>query len=280
MEPWDTTEKKEDDYCAHGKVTFGTWHRPYVLLYEQRLYEIMLDLIPQTFAARDQAAMMHAAKSWRLPFWDWASKKPDWDPEYPENPKNIEPKVGLNVPYLLTLPMVEVKTMTGSNKVPNPMWRFVLPRNSTSPKKTTFGDYNIKDYQGIPVRSRLHPFLIKLTKQYPKCKATSRQPRTYDPEDPEYEDDWVNGTTQDWKKILSNIRGAHFQDANTLPEAVYRLFSYVPSYTEFGISGWTEGTPPKRYSSLEDVHGRLHGLIGGSGQMGAVPVAAFDPVFW
>ncbi|KAL8832127.1 MAG: hypothetical protein Q9191_000449 [Dirinaria sp. TL-2023a] len=263
--PWDTSAKKENDYCAHGETKFATWHRPYLLLYEQRLYEVMLDLIPGTFASSDQEAMFRAAKTWRLPYWDWAVKKPDWDPENPENPKNLEPKVGLNVPYLLTLQNVQVKTMSGYAIVPNPMWKFVLPLNQKSPEKATFGQYGITDHEG---------------KEYTKCKATSRQPRPYKPKDSQGEADWISGAIQDWKKIYGNIRGADFQNANTLPEAVSRLFSYATSYTEFVTLGWQEGNPAKSYPSLEDVHDKLHGLIGGKGHMGNIAVAAFDPVFW
>lgn len=32
--------------------------------------------------------------------------------------------------------------------------------------------------------------------------------------------------------------------------------------------------------SLEDIHNTYHGVCGGDGHMGRVPVAAFDPVFW
>lgn len=32
-------------YCNHNKTTFPTWHRPYMLLFEQRLYEIMVNEI-------------------------------------------------------------------------------------------------------------------------------------------------------------------------------------------------------------------------------------------
>lgn len=39
------------------------------MLYEQRLYELMLKLIPTTFLAEDQADMIHAAETWRLPYW-------------------------------------------------------------------------------------------------------------------------------------------------------------------------------------------------------------------
>ena len=114
-----------------------------MLLYEQRLYEVMRDLIPREFATQDQAAMFRAADTWRLPFWDWAAKKPDWDPTNPENPQNVGPVVGLNVPYLLTQKTVYVKSKTGSAvEMPNPMWKY------TPPTGKTFGNHGITNEEG------------------------------------------------------------------------------------------------------------------------------------
>lgn len=31
---WDGEDRDPNGYCAHQKVTFPTWHRPYVVLYE------------------------------------------------------------------------------------------------------------------------------------------------------------------------------------------------------------------------------------------------------
>lgn len=108
-----------------------------MLLYEQRLYEIMLQLIPTTFAAQDHADLIHAAETWRLPFWDFAEKKPDW------KTPNDTSKFGPNAPYIITVPKVEVLTKTGVALVDNPMWKFTIPK--TDPNKTTFGDWGVKE---------------------------------------------------------------------------------------------------------------------------------------
>ena len=42
---WDGVTDPKGWYCSHQQPTFPTWHRPYVALYEQRLYEIMLEII-------------------------------------------------------------------------------------------------------------------------------------------------------------------------------------------------------------------------------------------
>ena len=119
-----------------------------MLLYEQRLYQVMCDLIPESFANSDRPAMQHAADTWRLPYWDWAMKKPEWDTDNPDSPKNSGPNatnVKLNVPFILTQKNVEVMTATGSTSVPNPMLKFVLPNNKKHPEYKTFGSYKISE---------------------------------------------------------------------------------------------------------------------------------------
>jgi tyrosinase len=50
------------------------------------------------------------------------------------------------------------------------------------------------------------------------------------------------------------------------------------AFKVFADQGFTTGSGAS--GSLEGIHGNYHGLIGGTGHMGAVAVAAFDPVFW
>ncbi|KAL2070465.1 hypothetical protein VTL71DRAFT_13491 [Oculimacula yallundae] len=255
---WDTKAPKESWYCAHNSPLFPPWHRPYMALYEQRLYEIMLKLIPTTFALEDQPAMIQAAETWRLPYWDWAMRKPDW-----HNP-NDRRRDGPNVPFILTVETVEVMTKTGSAPVKNPMWRFKVPDD---PRRETFGDFGITRNQGL---------------LFNVAKATSKHPTTTNPRNPDFTSAWVNGDKQNWDTITGELRGARFVDSNTLPETVYRLFleEYLPTYNAFSTTLQIRGQPPSQYSSLEDVHNQLHGFIGGSGQMGNPAVAAFDPIFW
>lgn len=108
-----------------------------MLLYEQRLYEEMRNLIPDTFAAEDQDDMIKAADTWRLPFWDWAMKKPNWNPANPDDPVNKIPGSGPNVPFIITQEKVPVRTKTGSAvPVDNPMFHFAVPGS--------FGNYGVK----------------------------------------------------------------------------------------------------------------------------------------
>ena len=90
----------------------------------------------------------------------------------------------------------------------------------------------------------------------------------------------MNGNEQNWQTIRGEIQGSVDNYSNTLPESVYRLFSLNSRYEEFATERWKKGQPPRTYASLESIHGRLHVFTGGSGQMGEVAVAAFDPIFW
>lgn len=103
-----------------------------------------------------------------------------------------------------------------------------------------------------------------------------------DPSDPGFASAWVLGEKPNWDAITGELRGAESINSNTLPEAVYRLFleEYLPTWNEFSTDGFTRGQPAQSYASLEEIHGNLHVFTGGNGQMGSVPVAAFDPIFW
>ncbi|CAA7270513.1 unnamed protein product [Cyclocybe aegerita] len=58
-------------YCTHGSVLFPTWHRPYVMLYEQ-IVQKNAEAIASTYTV-DQAAWKQAAADLRQPYWDWAA---------------------------------------------------------------------------------------------------------------------------------------------------------------------------------------------------------------
>lgn len=57
-------------YCTHGTVIFPTWHRPYVLLYEQLLQSLASQAAAKFTVNKD--AWTQAAQQIRQPYWDWA----------------------------------------------------------------------------------------------------------------------------------------------------------------------------------------------------------------
>ena len=50
---------------------------------------------------------------------------------------------------------------------------------------------------------------------------------------------------------------------------------------QFSNHSWTSIHPNQGHlTSLEEIHDRIHGYVGGPGHMGVVPFSAFDPIFW
>ncbi|PPQ85895.1 hypothetical protein CVT25_015834 [Psilocybe cyanescens] len=57
-------------YCTHGSVLFPTWHRPYVMLYEQIMQKHAAEVAAKYTV--DKASWVEAAANIRQPYWDWA----------------------------------------------------------------------------------------------------------------------------------------------------------------------------------------------------------------
>ena len=70
--PWDGVQLQQSaGYCTHEIVLFPTWHRPYLALYEQILYGIVQQVANEM--TKDKATYVAAAKTIRIPYWDWAA---------------------------------------------------------------------------------------------------------------------------------------------------------------------------------------------------------------
>ena len=131
---WDQPKplKYHGMYCAHDTVLFPTWHRPYLLLFEQCLHKIMVkDIIPH-FANDIQVEMRKAADTWRLPYWDWAALR--------GNPK------ALDVPIAITEEWVSIRGFTANiDRVPNPLWKFRMPKPKDEKKGDTMEAYGVTE---------------------------------------------------------------------------------------------------------------------------------------
>ncbi|KAI1300345.1 hypothetical protein F5Y03DRAFT_386082 [Xylaria venustula] len=62
-------------YCHHVSILFPTWHRPYLVLYEQTLYNIV-QFIASLWPPEELDRVQDAAKRFRIPYWDWAAAPP------------------------------------------------------------------------------------------------------------------------------------------------------------------------------------------------------------
>ncbi|MCJ1262196.1 hypothetical protein MMC22_002066 [Lobaria immixta] len=65
-------------YCPHGSILFPPWHRPYLALFEQILWKTAQN-IARRYPLSQRRQYQEAAKTLRIPYWDWAlsSRMPD-----------------------------------------------------------------------------------------------------------------------------------------------------------------------------------------------------------
>ncbi|KAF8534625.1 common central domain of tyrosinase-domain-containing protein [Trichophaea hybrida] len=243
-------------YCNHNMVTFPTWHRPYVLLFEQRLYEIMLDIINTTVPDSEKELWKSAAQHWRLPYWDWAAEQP-----YIKD---------FGVPELTTLEKVDIILPNGKTTVDNPLWKFTNP-NGKPMGDISMGKYAIAADGDLP---------------WDQCIATSK----YGILKADPTKSWIYGV-QNWKDSNDAMQHPQWYDGNpgSIRDAVYRLFTpgYFSSYEAFASTVYHQTTPGSDYMSLEYVHNNIHNFTGGydidnlgAGHMSDPLVASFDPIFW
>ncbi|KAJ4248435.1 hypothetical protein NW762_012772 [Fusarium torreyae] len=271
-----------DFYCPHNSILFPTWHRVYVLLFEQRLWEIMnTEILPQVPASQ-QPAWQEAANSWRLPYWDWAA-----NPSVPAVVREAN------------IPIVEFdgKTLTS---IPNPLYQFSTGAISTFQKlgttptlndRSSFGQwtvFNDPPMDGTSGTSRWGLSNPKITTQ----EVSGIQ-----------NNDLVDKALQepDWAVIEVGPK----QDIPTgfngsILDQVSRLFvaSNFDNYAEFATTAHG-GSEPNGWLSLEMIHNYIHVLVGGLGwnldpsltpgcgqatksygHMSDLGTAAFDPIFW
>ncbi|KAH7109433.1 hypothetical protein B0J11DRAFT_601627 [Dendryphion nanum] len=78
--PWDNVPSWTPDpgygYCPHSGNLFSTWHRVYMLTYEQLIHSHALTVVNEIKDANTKTRFRTAASKLRLPYWDWAQKTP------------------------------------------------------------------------------------------------------------------------------------------------------------------------------------------------------------
>ncbi|KAL2827352.1 hypothetical protein BDW59DRAFT_171376 [Aspergillus cavernicola] len=240
---WDNANVLDGFYCTHGVFTFPPWHRPYMLLYEQVIYSIMVEeLIPSIPDEAAKKGWKNAAQRWRLPFWDWAVPQSDTG-EY-------------GVPQIVELEQVEVVKLGRNDKEPvqNPLYKFT---NKVNGEEVSVDD------------PRMGAQRLRYTDNFNKCIGTSRYG------DPDM-DSWVHGSLDNAKvkDALEHPKGKHWETGVSIADNVYRILttdyfkSYEAEYLSLemihnNIHNWTGGAEPHAMGHMSDV-----------------PVASFDPIFW
>ncbi|KAH8159805.1 hypothetical protein CIB48_g8448 [Xylaria polymorpha] len=221
--------------------------------YCQRLYEIMVnEVIPRYPAYKDK--YLEAARTWRLPFWDWA-----------KNPR---------IPEMARYKTIGI-TFGGEPKVEiaNPLYQFRMPN---SKKMKVYGVGPVVNFDGGS------PF------EYGECIATSRCPTNEERDDP---DKWANGVVHDETAdgLLAEHSSIVEMSYGSAAELVYRLLTYPMDYAHFATLARDENMTSVTASTtkvtndinIEFIHNNIHYWAGGDGgHMSQIPVATFDPIFW
>lgn len=89
--------------CPHDELLFGTWHRPFIALYEQTLVSHALS-ISARYTGEDELAYRNAAETLRVAYWDWASDA--------------------TLPDVVTLDTLAVNSPTGPITIENPFQKY------------------------------------------------------------------------------------------------------------------------------------------------------------
>ncbi|KAK6535026.1 hypothetical protein TWF281_006324 [Arthrobotrys megalospora] len=208
-----------------------------------------------------------AAKIWRLPYWDPA--------------KITDEKVynGVSIPSLVTWPFRDVQDTDGNWKsIVNPFYSYVF-------------------HKGKGPEARLDEMVTEDV-DYSKLKTTARQPYATHIGLGKWMDSPVDVTKVDeWRnmQVYLNDRQPHqnqnnyhiveiFREDISFRQSVYDCLIFNKHYTRMASTGFVKRQEPdgkaRTEVSLESVHNTVHNYSGGVGQMGDVPVAAFDPIFW
>ncbi|RSL78216.1 hypothetical protein CEP51_008394 [Fusarium floridanum] len=301
---WDPPDSRPDGanpyggYCHHNTIAFPTWHRPYMLLYEQLIWENMKKIIEEDWklVGEEKKEWLAAANSWRLPYWDWAQRQTY---EGYEN--------SFSLPYACILDHVPIYPPSGDTARPNPLVSFVNPERDTKGDPLPFGkmpqgkekwniNNNATDKENPPL-------------PWSECSGTSRY-GVFNKDGGGYRGlagvnnfntanltinamsdttNWYNPYRDDDDASEEKFKS---KPPGTLADSINRLFSseYNDTWGSFSSTKWwaeSAQTFTTGYLSLEYIHNNVHNVTGGGsltkvglGHMSDVPVAAFDPIFW
>ncbi|KAF5001204.1 hypothetical protein FGRMN_1228 [Fusarium graminum] len=302
-------------YCNHNGLNFPTWHRPYMALFEQCVWDNMADVIDHWVKEHkldkdpEFPLWQQAKDTWRMPYWDWARRQ-----SYSED--FAYPQVLVKGPVRIFPPKSVKKFYPPSGLYANPFWSFENPEQDDDGNPLAFGampddkcKYNIED---DPVEhNKEPPFSEKDKSWYPWSKATGTS--RYGIFTNKYAKRFIGleGVNNAWvaNNHLANMnwypvtekqkdemekKNKDFYskwNPGTLADSVNRMFSpkYNTTWGQFASTKWTKegyGNDITGFLSLEYIHNNVHNIVGGSdystgvGHMCDVPVAAFDPIFW
>lgn len=102
------------------------------------------------YAESERSDLYEAARTWRLPYWDWAMKKP-----LPEDPQ----KRDYNVPLVVLTENVSIRlpTILGYGPYPNAFYQFTMPSGIEMGDKSLGDTDPLKDLRITPSDVKYYP---------------------------------------------------------------------------------------------------------------------------
>ncbi|KAI8262176.1 Tyrosinase [Colletotrichum sp. SAR 10_77] len=265
-------------YCPHQTLIFPTWHRAYMLLFEQRLWEIMTkQIVAPITDPTAKAQWLQEANNWRMPYWDWAAT-----PYVPTVVRDstisvIQPDGTMSGPAwnpLYQFSTEHISTFRGSAPQfdDNKFGKFVITEDDEPLRKTSgTSRWGV----GNPVDGKLSPQEVSGVQN----------------------NDLVDQALQNPPWFIIGWTGAK----GSIAEQVARLFlkNSFDNFAQFATTA-DANQGPAGFLSLEMIHNAIHVFVGGLGytrdpeppvkpqpgtsyeygHMTDLGFAAFDPIFW
>lgn len=251
--PWPrrATNAGNGSYCVHGDPTFVTWHRVYLLAYEQAMHDAIMELMNDSNSVIPKTPEWKlAADTWRLPYWDFALRR-----SYNSNMACVPEAAMIDGdPLDATARSQSDLGFTLKSITDNPLYAYRYPL----PPGQNLSQYGIVNTGGLP-----------LTIQQRTVRHAPRY--TGDPQ-----------TTKIWTEGISNVNSLKSTFSSRTFNWRADLVSLLRNTTTF--SQFVMGNTPGVFvPDLNNIHGSVHIATGGgssNGNMAQVPCAGFDPIFF
>lgn len=152
---WDTVGGGNNDggYCTHSDILFPSWHRPYLAVYEQTIFNHVQDIAAEFPAGSKYQAV---APNFRIPYWDWASD--------------------ISIPALIGFTtQVKVEKPTGTETIKNPLYSYNFnPLDPTQLPDEPFNAMNQTYRNPIQTNGQWKSDIVGLNKQLNRMGANMR----------------------------------------------------------------------------------------------------------